>query len=158
MSDVTPDQLPPATGFLGFIERTGNRLPDPVFLFLWLIVGMVVLSLIGASLGWSAVNPVTQEILVAQSLLSSENLEKLIIGMPRTLADFPPLGIVITIIYGAAVAERTGLFTTAIRGALLNAPRIILTPVVVIVGMVSHHASDASYVDYTVRLQSHICR
>ena len=146
MSDVTPDQLPPARGFLGFIERTGNRLPDPVFLFLWLIVGMVALSLVGAHLGWSAVNPVTQEVLLAQSLLSSENLEKLIIGMPRTLADFPPLGIVITIIYGAAVAERTGLFTTAIRGALLNAPKIILTPVVVIVGMVSHHASDASYV------------
>ena len=66
--------------------------------------------------------------------------------MPRTLADFPPLGIVITIIYGASVAERTGLFATAIRGALLNAPRMILTPVVVITGMVSHHASDASYV------------
>ncbi|KAK0331498.1 hypothetical protein LTR94_028680, partial [Friedmanniomyces endolithicus] len=66
--------------------------------------------------------------------------------MPRTLADFPPLGIVITIIYGASVAERTGLFSTAIRGALLNAPRFILTPIVVITGMVSHHASDASYV------------
>ena len=146
MSETVPASLPPNTGFLGFVERAGNRLPDPVFLFLWLIVGLIALSLVGAHLGWSAVNPVTGETLVAQSLLSSENLEKLIIGMPRTLADFPPLGIVITIIYGAAVAERTGLFTTAIRGALLNAPKMILTPVVVIVGMVSHHASDASYV------------
>ena len=146
MSDTIPDALPPNKGFLGFVERTGNRLPDPVFLFLWLILALVGLSIVGASLGWQAVNPVTGDTLVAQSLLSSENLEKLIIGMPRTLADFPPLGIVITIIYGAAVAERTGLFTTAIRGALLNAPKVILTPVVVIVGMVSHHASDASYV------------
>ncbi len=133
-------------GFLGFIERTGNRLPDPVFLFLWLIVGLIVLSLVGSGLGWSAVNPVTGETMAAKSLLSAENLEKLIIGMPRTLADFPPLAIVVTIIYGASVAERTGLFATAIRGALLNAPKAILTPVVVVVGMVSHHASDASYV------------
>ena len=133
-------------GFLGFIERTGNRLPDPVFLFLWLIVGLIVLSMVGAGLGWSAVNPVTGETMAAKSLLSAENLEKLIIGMPRTLADFPPLAIVVTIIYGASVAERTGLFATAIRGALLNAPKAILTPVVVVVGMVSHHASDASYV------------
>ncbi|WP_077355537.1 AbgT family transporter [Brevundimonas sp. LM2] len=146
MSDVTPDSLPPGRGFLGLVERIGNRLPDPAFLFLWLILGLIVLSMIGCALGWSAVNPVTGETLVAQSLLSSENLSNLIIGMPRTLADFPPLGIVIIIIYGAAVAERTGLFTTAIRGALLNAPKMILTPVVVIVGMVSHHASDASYV------------
>ncbi|WGM47342.1 p-aminobenzoyl-glutamate transport protein [Brevundimonas sp. NIBR10] len=146
MSETPSDVLPPNKGFLGFVERTGNRLPDPVFLFLWLIVGLIGLSIVGAGLGWQAVNPVTGDTLIAQSLLSSENLEKLIIGMPRTLADFPPLGIVITIIYGAAVAERTGLFTTAIRGALLNAPKLILTPVVVIVGMVSHHASDASYV------------
>ncbi len=146
MSETPTDVLPPNKGFLGFVERTGNRLPDPVFLFLWLIVGLIGLSIVGAGLGWQAVNPVTGDTLIAQSLLSSENLEKLIIGMPRTLADFPPLGIVITIIYGAAVAERTGLFTTAIRGALLNAPKLILTPVVVIVGMVSHHASDASYV------------
>jgi aminobenzoyl-glutamate transport protein len=133
-------------GLLGVIERVGNRLPDPVFLFLWLIAGLTVLSLVGAGLGWSAVNPVTGELMQAQSLLSAENLEKLIIGMPRTLADFPPLAIVVTIIYGASVAERTGLFATAIRGALLNAPRAVLTPVVVITGMVSHHASDASYV------------
>jgi aminobenzoyl-glutamate transport protein len=146
MSETTPDALPPQKGFLGFVERTGNALPDPVFLFLYLILGMIGLSLVGAGLGWQAVNPVTGETLAAKSLLSSENLENLFIGMPRTLADFPPLGIVITIIYGAAVAERTGLFTTAIRGALLNAPKYILTPVVVVVGMVSHHASDASYV------------
>ncbi|MDQ8030359.1 MAG: AbgT family transporter, partial [Brevundimonas sp.] len=131
---------------LNTVERIGNRLPDPVFLFLWLILGLVVLSLVGAGLGWSAVNPVTGDTLAAQSLLSPENLERLIIGMPKTLAEFPPLGIVITIIYGASVAERSGLFATAIRGALLNAPKAILTPVVVIVGMMSHHASDASYV------------
>ena len=135
-----------ASRALNAVERIGNRLPDPVFLFLWLIGGLIVLSMVGAGLGWSAVNPVTGDQLVAKSLLSAENLEQLIIGMPRTLADFPPLGIVITIIYGASVAERTGMFATAIRGALLNAPRSILTPVVVITGMVSHHASDASYV------------
>lgn len=134
------------TRILNGVERIGNRLPDPVFLFLWLIGGLVVLSLIGSGLGWSAINPVTGETLVAQSLLSRENLEKLIIGMPRTLADFPPLAIVVTIIYGASVAERTGLFNSAIRGALLNAPKALLTPIVVVVGMMSHHASDASYV------------
>ncbi|MDQ3124042.1 MAG: AbgT family transporter [Pseudomonadota bacterium] len=131
---------------LNGIERIGNKLPDPVFLFLWLIGGLIVLSLIGAGLGWSAVNPVTGDTLAAKSLLAPENLERLIIGMPSTLTDFPPLGIVVTIIYGASVAERSGLFTTAIRAALLNAPKMILTPVIVITGMVSHHASDAAYV------------
>jgi len=48
-----------AARLLNSIERIGNRLPDPVFLFLWLILGLVVLSLVGAGLSWSAVNPVT---------------------------------------------------------------------------------------------------
>jgi len=146
MSDTIPDALPPNKGFLGFVERTGNRLPDPVFLFLWLILGLICLSLVGAWQAWSAVNPVTGETLVAQSLLSPVNLGKLIIEMPATLTSFPPLGIAITIIYGASVAERTGLFGTAIRAALLNAPKAILTPCVAVVGMLSHHASDAAYV------------
>lgn len=131
---------------LNGIERIGNRLPDPVFLFLWFILALIVLSLVGAGLGWQSVNPVTGDLLQAKSLLAPENLEKLFIGMPKTLAAFPPLGIVLTVVYGAAIAERAGLFTTAFRGMLLNAPRFILTPVVAVTGMVSHHASDASYV------------
>jgi len=131
---------------LDAVERVGNKLPDPVFLFLWFILALIVLSMVGAGLGWQSVNPVTGDVLQAQSLLSPANLEKLFIDMPKTLAAFPPLGIVLTVVYGAAVAERAGLFTTAFRGMLLNAPRYILTPAVAVTGMVSHHASDASYV------------
>ena len=138
--------MKPGGRVLNAIESIGNRLPDPVFLFLWFIAALIGLSLVGSSLGWSATNPVSGEVMQAKSLLAPENLEKLFINMPKTLAEFPPLGIVVTIIYGAAVAERAGLFTTAIRGALLNAPRFILTPIVAITGMMSHHASDAAYV------------
>jgi len=34
------------TGFLGWVERTGNRLPDPVFIFFYLIIALVVISVI----------------------------------------------------------------------------------------------------------------
>lgn len=131
---------------LNTIERIGNRLPDPVFLFLWLIGALVVLSLVGSGLGWQAVNPVTGDTLRAESLLSPKNLEQLIIGMPKTLTEFPPLGIVVTIIYGASIAERSGLFIGAIRAALTRAPAFMLTPVIAVTGMVSHHASDSAYV------------
>jgi len=45
---------------LDTVERAGNRLPDPVLIFLWLILAVVILSVIGAVAGWEAVNPVTQ--------------------------------------------------------------------------------------------------
>jgi p-aminobenzoyl-glutamate transporter AbgT len=44
------------------------------------------------------------------------------------------------------LAERVGLFSALIRGSLRDAPRAILTPLVCIIGMMSHHASDAAYV------------
>jgi aminobenzoyl-glutamate transport protein len=47
---------------------------------------------------------------------------------------------------GAAIAERTGLFAAAMRGALGSAPKSLLTPFVVFCGMVANHASDAAYV------------
>ena len=62
------------------------------------------------------------------------------------MAGFAPLGTVLTIVLGAAVAEKSGLFSALIRGSLRNAPRVIMTPMVALIGMVSHHASDAAYV------------
>lgn len=44
-------------GILGLIERIGNKLPDPVFLFLGATVLVIVLSALGSALGWS-VQPV----------------------------------------------------------------------------------------------------
>ena len=33
-------------GFLAWVERTGNRLPDPVFIFFYLILFLVVISVV----------------------------------------------------------------------------------------------------------------
>jgi p-aminobenzoyl-glutamate transporter AbgT len=49
-------------------------------------------------------------------------------------------------ILGASVAERAGAVLRADPRILRNAPKAILTPIVAIIGMVSHHASDAAYV------------
>jgi len=46
---------------LDAVERAGNRLPDPVLIFLWLILRWAVLSVIGAAAGWEAVNPISQQ-------------------------------------------------------------------------------------------------
>ena len=44
-------------GFLGWVERSGNKLPDPVFLFFWLIVGLVAISVVASLTGVSALHP-----------------------------------------------------------------------------------------------------
>ncbi|MEO1242471.1 MAG: AbgT family transporter [Pseudomonadota bacterium] len=140
-------------GVLGWIERTGNRLPDPVFIFFYLIVGLVAVSVLAALAGYSAPHP-TQKIegtdnpliIQAASLLSAENIQRLWVQMPATFTHFHPLGYVLVVMLGAGVAERTGLFGTAMRGAVRNAPKFLLTPMVALVAMVGNLAADAAYV------------
>jgi aminobenzoyl-glutamate transport protein len=147
------------TGFLAAVERLGNKLPDPVMLFVWLIGVLMLLSALADMLGWQASLPFKGDtappfstledgILTyrAESLFSEANLRRLFTEMPRTLTGFAPLGVVLTIMLGAAIAERAGLFSALIRASLRNVPRKLMTPVVAIIGMLAHHASDAAFV------------
>lgn len=158
-----PSPTPPARqrGFLGWVERVGNLLPEPTMIFVYLILALMVLSTIGTALGWSATLPfsgaeppagatLADGVITysATSLFSAENVRLLLSEMPRTMSGFAPLGLILVIMLGAAVAERSGLFSALIRAALRNAPRAVLTPIVALIGMVSHHASDAAYVVY----------
>ncbi|KPL69765.1 membrane protein [Erythrobacter sp. SG61-1L] len=144
---------PPAKGILAMVERVGNRLPDPVFLFLWLIAGLIVTSLIASWAGWSVPHPTqidegtgAASIVAASSLLSADNIRRLWVEMPATFTHFHPLGYVLVVMLGAGVAERTGLFGTAMRAAVRNAPVFLLTPIVSLVGMLGNLAADAAYV------------
>ena len=146
-------------GFLGFVERAGNLLPEPTMIFVYLIIALMAVSAIGDWAGWSASLPYTGDeaptgatleggvlTYTATSLFSEANIARLLVDMPRTMSGFAPLGLILVIMLGAAVAERSGMFSALIRASLANAPRAILTPIVAIIGMVSHHASDAAYV------------
>ncbi len=161
MADAAAEQQ--TKGILGWVERTGNKLPDPVFLFMYFIIALVIISVIAALLGANATldekilsgMPDNQKarfgigsdgIISAVSLLAAENIQRLWVEMPKTFTHFHPLGYVLVVMLGAGVAERSGLFASAIKGAVSNAPRLLLTPLVALVAMVSNHAADAGYV------------
>lgn len=133
-------------GWLDRIETVGNALPDPVFILLACILVLIAISVWAAAANWSAVNPVTGERLVVESLLSSQNVGRFLGDMPQTLTRFPPLGLVLVVMIGAAVAERSGLFAALLGGGIRRLPVRFLTPAVFLIGLMSHHASDAAYV------------
>lgn len=142
----------PQKGFLAFVERTGNRLPDPVFIFFYLILLLVVISVAAHFFNLTANHPVelgpdgAPLVIKSASLLSAENIQRLWVEMPKTFTHFHPLGYVLVVMLGAGVAERSGLFAAGIRQAVRGAPTYLLTPVVALVAMLSNHAADAGYV------------
>ena len=141
------------TGFLGWVERTGNRLPDPVFLFFYLIAALVVISVVCAMAGVSAFHPTELDKatggalkIEAISLLAADNIQRLWVEMPKTFTHFHPLGYVLVVMLGAGVAERSGFFAAGMAKAVKSAPKALLTPVVALVAMIGNHAADAGYV------------
>ena len=141
------------TGILGWVERTGNKLPDPVFIFFYLIIALVVISVIAALSGVSAQHPTALDentgsalVIEAVSLLSPENIQRLWVEMPKTFTHFHPLGYVLVVMLGAGVAERSGFFAAGMAKAVKSAPKSLLTPVVALVAMIGNHAADAGYV------------
>lgn len=141
-----------AKGFLGWIERTGNKLPDPVFIFFGLIAILVAVSAIAAGVGYSAPHPTQVDesgapvIINAVSILAPDNIRRLWVEMPATFTHFHPLGYVLVVMLGAGVAERSGLFAAAMRAGVRDAPKFLLTPAVAFVGMMGNLAADAAYV------------
>ena len=138
-----PDGRP---GWLDRVERVGNALPDPVFIFVALIALVMLGSAIGAGAGWSAVAPGDGKTIAVESLFSAENLRKLFADMPDTFARFPALGFVLVVMIGVGVAERAGLFAALIGRAVRNLPVAALTPATFLIGLLSHPSADAAYI------------
>jgi aminobenzoyl-glutamate transport protein len=134
---------------LGWIERIGNALPDPVTLFLILAVLVIVFSAIAAAINVSVVHPATQETIAAVSLLSPDGIRRIVTDAVRNFVEFPPLGMVLVAMLGVGLSEHTGLLSAALRWGVAIAPRVLVCPAVVFLGVMSNIASDAGYVVLT---------
>lgn len=135
--------------FLDAVERIGNRLPDPITLFVLFAVLAVLASWIAATAGVSAVHPGTGEAVEAVNLLSAEGVRRMLSEAVTNFTAFPPLGLVIVVIIGIGVTERSGLIGTALSRLVSSVPPSLLTATVVFAGVMSSMAVDAGYVVLT---------
>jgi aminobenzoyl-glutamate transport protein len=131
---------------LDAVERQGNKLPQPVTLFVGLIVIVLIASWIAGGMGVSAIHPGTGKEIGAVNLLSGEGIARIFTQMVKTFTDFPPLGLVLVVMLGIGVAERSGLIATALRAFVSSVPPGLMTASIVTAGQLSSLAADAGYV------------
>jgi aminobenzoyl-glutamate transport protein len=132
--------------FLNAIERIGNKLPDPFFLFIYLALFVMILSWVVGSMGVSVTHPGTGEDLPIKSLISGEGLQYILSSMLTNFTGFKPLGLVLAMMLGIGLAERVGLLESVIKKSILNAPRSLITYAVIFIGILGNLASDAAFV------------
>jgi aminobenzoyl-glutamate transport protein len=133
-------------GFLGTVERVGNKLPDPAMLFVGLLFIVWLLSWLLSYASFGVIDPRNGEPLVVINQLTGSAMTTFLSGMVNTFVTFGPVGTVLVAMLGIGVAEHSGFITAAIRSLLNVTAKWLLTPMVILVGIVSHSAVDAGYV------------
>jgi len=131
---------------LDFIERAGNKLPDPAILFFLLMLVIWGLSAIFSNISFSEIDPSTGEAIKIHNLLTSTALASFLANMVTTFTGFAPLGIVLVAMLGVGVAEHSGFINAGLKTMLQVTPKQLLTPMLILVAIVSHTATDAGYV------------
>lgn len=141
--------------FIGGVEKIGNKLPHPFWIFTFLIVFVVFLSAVMAMTNFSvsylaasrdpSVAPVMKTVVV-KSLLSLETLNKYFGNFAGVYGSFYPIGIVLIMMMAIGLAEQSGFLTALMRKMILGAPTQWIIAIIAFVGINSNLASDAGVV------------
>ena len=143
-------QVKERTGFferlLAWIERVGNKLPDPTTLFVILAVLVVLISWICSVAGVSAMHPGTGKELTVTNLLSKDGFRMIWSKAVTNFSGFAPFGMVLVAVIGAGAAEKSGFLATLMQKMLANASRTLVTAVIIFIGINGNLAGDAAFV------------
>jgi aminobenzoyl-glutamate transport protein len=151
-----PDSPPARRGWsdrlLDRVEGLGNRLPDPVMLFLAALLITWAASAWLAQVSFSEIDPrtlgagKTPAPIKIHNQLEAESLVDFLTKMVKTFVEFPPLGMVLVVLLGVGVAEHAGFINAGLKAILSITPVLLLTPMVMLVALLSHAAGDSGYV------------
>ncbi|MFI7383994.1 AbgT family transporter [Streptomyces sp. NPDC049813] len=142
----TAPRLPVVLRALAVVERAGNALPHPFWLFWILSAVLGVVSAVLAGAGVSVVSPADHETVAVRNLFSGDGLAMAVSTMVSNFAAFPPMATIVVVIMGVAVAERSGFLAAAMKVGVARVPASWVVFAVAFAGTVSHVASAAAYV------------
>ncbi len=132
--------------FLDVVEGVGNKLPDPAFLFLFALFITWGLSACLAPVEFAELDPRTHEPVRIVNQLSAASQINFLANMVKTFIEFPPLGLVLVSMLGVGVAEHTGFIPAMLKSLLRLTPQRFLTPMLLLVGILSHSIGDPGFV------------
>ena len=138
--------------FIGGIERAGNKLPHPFFLFVYLTIIVMVLSAVfaGTSVTYTAAasggGEMKETTIAIKNLLSSDYIKTTLKNWTSIYVNFAPLGLVMVMMLAIGFAQSTGLFDAFMKKSLLGAPTYVVTFALAVVGVCANAASNAGIV------------
>lgn len=146
------------SGLLRFaktIERVGNKIPHPMYLFLYLTLFLMIASWICSMCGVSVeyiaasrtgVGELTTVTAEAVNMFSKEGFVGILSGLWNNYAGMSNVTLMLLLGMGLALADHTGMFSALIRRVLLNLPTWSITFALAIIGICSNICVDAGMI------------
>jgi aminobenzoyl-glutamate transport protein len=129
---------------LSLIERSGNKMPDPVIVFIILIVVIILASWLFSMIGTEVVHPGTGDVVQVENLLTRSNIIRMIEESVANFTAFPALGLVLVVMLGIGLAEESGYFEVLLTSIVERAPKTLVIWIIIFVGILGNIAGDAA--------------
>jgi aminobenzoyl-glutamate transport protein len=159
---------------LAWVEKAGNRVPDPAILFISLIIFVIALSQVldwvnAGATSQVAVAPAAEvdyakdsydpppeqvngddyeiktERVEAKGLLTADGIRFMFTSFVPNFLGFAAVGVILVAMIGVGVAEYSGLVGALIRKLVAISSAGSLTYIIVFIGIISSVAADAGY-------------
>ena len=144
---------PPVSGrpsrldrLFNFIERIGDRIPDPFMLFVYLTIMLALVSTLAATWGVSVRIPGETSAIPVRGILTTDGIVWWLENFVQNFIGFPPFGTVLVMLIAVGVAERSGFLSSAVRVSFARAPRRLLPYVVAFIACQGHVMSDPAVI------------
>lgn len=138
------DKKPIISMFLNQVEKVGNRLPDPIILFFSLCIILAIATAVVSQFDTVVKHPGTGKMIEVRSILSHDGFVMLMNDAIKNFSQFPALGIVLSVMIGIGIAEKSGYFDKLIIYVVSITPERIILPTIIFVGMMGNIAGDAA--------------
>lgn len=145
MNDTHGKKNTKSQKLLNSIEKIGNILPEPMMIFVFLIILVMISSVVLNLANVTVESPQDGEVLEIRSLLSAEGIEYMVTSLVENFVSFQPLGIVITMMIAIGIADRAGLLEALIKTIMLSVPAWLVPYVIFFTGNFATVAADAAF-------------
>ena len=129
---------------LNGVEIVGNRLPDPSILFFLMCVGLAVVTWLVSLFHVSVKHPGTGDNVAVKNIISKDGITMIFNDAVQNFSEFPALGLVLSVMLGIGIAEKTGYFDKLMIQVVQKAPKKFIVPCIIIIGILGNAAGDAA--------------
>lgn len=153
MAEKQLSRLGSNAGFLGWLQKVGNKLPDPFMLFTTFSIVVVIVSYLCAKAGLSVTYFVPQAdgtlketAVAAVNLLSKEYFQGILKDFTKIYVTFLPLGMTVIFVMGIGYMQALGFFDAFMKRCLAGISPRWVTFMIALIGVNANIASSGGVI------------